>query len=135
MNDSDFPNPKTGIAVTVLLISRDVDKSRDFYANVLGARIIESGRPTFLKFANTWIIINDGGGPTDDKLDVYAKPPEDSKTLSIALNLRVPDIQSVYTTWKSRGAQFLSEPKVHEREIRCYMRDPDGYLIEVGQSR
>jgi catechol 2,3-dioxygenase-like lactoylglutathione lyase family enzyme len=131
----ELPEPKIGLVVTVLLISGDVEKSRDFYTNVLGAELIESGRPTFLKFANTWIIINDGGGPTDDKPDVYAKPPHDPNILSIALNLRVADIESLYTTWKSRGAQFLTEPKVHEDEIRCYMRDPDGYLIEVGQSR
>ena len=28
----------------------------------------------------------------------------------------------------------ITEPKVHKTEIRCYMRDPDGYLIEVGQT-
>jgi hypothetical protein len=33
-----------------------------------------------------------------------------------------------------RGARFVTEPKVHARELRCYMRDPDGYLIEVGQT-
>jgi hypothetical protein len=34
----------------------------------------------------------------------------------------------------ARGAQFLTPPKRHETEIRCYIRDPDGYLIEVGQT-
>jgi lactoylglutathione lyase len=29
---------------------------------------------------------------------------------------------------------FLTPPKDHGREIRCYMRDPDGHLIEVGQT-
>jgi catechol 2,3-dioxygenase-like lactoylglutathione lyase family enzyme len=32
------------------------------------------------------------------------------------------------------GAQFLTPPKQHETEMRCYIRDPDGYLIEVGQT-
>jgi lactoylglutathione lyase len=49
------------------------------------------------------------------------------------LNLRVADIQATYE-WRSRGAEFLTPPKVHSREIRCYMRDPDGHLIEVGQT-
>jgi len=39
-----------------------------------------------------------------------------------------------YDLWVSRGAQFITEPKVHATELRCYMRDPDGYLIEVGQT-
>ncbi|MGW0432983.1 VOC family protein [Micromonospora sp. NPDC003197] len=34
---------------------------------------------------------------------------------------------------RSRGGEFLTEPKDHGMEIRCYLRDPDGYLIEVGQ--
>ena len=41
---------------------------------------------------------------------------------------------SFLTTWSARGAAFLTQPKQHETEIRCYMRDPDGYLIEVGQT-
>ena len=135
MNDNDLPNPKTGFVVTTLLISRDVDKSRDFYERVFEAHVVMSGRPTILKLANTWIIINDEGGPTDDKPQVRAAAPADPNILSIALNLRVADIQSLYTTWRARGAEFLTEPKVHEREIRCYMRDPDGYLIELGQLR
>ncbi len=36
--------------------------------------------------------------------------------------------------WRSRGARFITEPKVRETEMRCYMLDPDGYLIEVGQT-
>jgi len=40
----------------------------------------------------------------------------------------------VYAEWSPRGAQFLTPPKHHQYEIRCYFRDPDGYLIEVGQT-
>ena len=53
---------------------------------------------------------------------------------SVFLNLRVADIRRAYALWSSRGAKFITEPKVHETELRCYMRDPDGYLIEVGQT-
>ena len=28
----------------------------------------------------------------------------------------------------------ITEPKEKYGEIRCYIRDPDGYIIEVGQS-
>jgi hypothetical protein len=54
--------------------------------------------------------------------------------LSSFLNLRVVDIKKCYELWRSRGAHFITEPKVHETEMRCYMRDPDGYLLEVGQT-
>jgi hypothetical protein len=46
----------------------------------------------------------------------------------------VADIHAVYAEWSARGAQFLTAPKQHQYEIRCYIRDPDGHLIEVGQT-
>jgi hypothetical protein len=37
-------------------------------------------------------------------------------------------------TRRSSGAKFITERKVHPTESRCYMRDPDGYFIEIGQT-
>jgi catechol 2,3-dioxygenase-like lactoylglutathione lyase family enzyme len=65
---------------------------------------------------------------------VVLEPPADPTRTSAFLNLRVADVQTTYQEWRSRGAEFLTPPKVHSREIRCYMRDPDGHLIEVGQT-
>ena len=81
-----------------------------------------------------WVIINIGGRPTDDKPDVILEPPRDPTRASAFLNIRVADIQTAYQEWRSKGAVFLTPPKDHGREIRCYMRDPDGHLIEVGQT-
>ena len=92
------------------------------------------GQPTFLRLGNIWLTINAGGGPTDDKPEVVASPPRDPNVLSIFLNLRVADIRRCHDLWRSRGAKSITEPKVHATELRCYMRDPDGYLIEVGQT-
>ncbi|HEX5191636.1 MAG TPA: VOC family protein [Solirubrobacteraceae bacterium] len=50
------------------------------------------------------------------------------------MNLRVADVQSCYEQWSSRGAEFVRPPIDRGAEIRCYMRDPDGYLIELGQA-
>jgi lactoylglutathione lyase len=120
--------------VTNTLIARDIRRSVAFYRDVLGATVLREGEPTFLRLGNIWLIINVGGGPTDDKPEVLAAPPPDPNILSIFLNLRVTDIRRYYDLWSSRGAKFITEPKVHARELRCYMRDPDGYLIEVGQT-
>jgi lactoylglutathione lyase len=130
----EWPTPRDGVAVTHLLIVRDVDRSRRFYADVLGARTLMEGVPTIMQFHNSWLILSTEGGPTDDKPDVIATAPPDSKTLTSALNLRVADVYDVYERWRARGAEFLTPPKVHEAEIRCYLRDPDGHLIEVGQT-
>jgi lactoylglutathione lyase len=120
--------------VTNTLIVADIQRSVAFYSNVLGATVLRQGQPTFLRLGNIWLTINGGGGPTNDKPDVLASPPRDQNVLSIFLNLRVTNIKRYYDLWSSRGAKFITEPKVHATELRCYMRDPDGYLIEVGQT-
>jgi catechol 2,3-dioxygenase-like lactoylglutathione lyase family enzyme len=130
------PNQSSGLkfVVTNTLIVRDIQRSVAFYRDVLGATVLREGEPTFLRLGNIWLIINSGGGPTDDKPEVVASPPRDPNVLSIFLNLRVTDIRRYFDLWSSRGAKFITEPKVHATELRCYMRDPDGYLIEVGQT-
>ncbi len=127
-------NPGLKFVVTDTLIVKDIRRSVAFYRDVLGATVLSEGQPTFLRLGNIWLTINIGGGPTDDKPEVVSAPPRDLNVLSIFLNLRVNDIKPYYELWSSRGAKFITEPKVHATELRCYMRDPDGYLIEVGQT-
>ena len=133
MNMGDMPIPSEGFLVTHFVVSNDVAKSASFYTDILGGKAVMEGEPTIVKLANTWIIINVGGGPTDDKPEVTLEARKDPNTVSMFLNIRVADIQACYAEWKGKGAEFLTEPKDHEREWRCYMRDPDGYVIEVGQ--
>jgi len=128
------PSPELKLVATHTLIVADIARSVAFYRDVLGATVVRTGAPTMLRFANIWIIINGGGGPTDDKPEVVASPPRDPNVLSSFLNLRVNDIRRYHHLWSSRGAKFITEPKVHATELRCYIRDPDGYLIEVGQT-
>ncbi|GAB2567618.1 VOC family protein [Nocardia heshunensis] len=116
------------------IVSDDVERSQHFYTEVLGGRVVFSGGPIYVALANIFVIINVGGGPTDDKPSVVLETPPDPDRVSSFLNLRVEDIHAVYAEWSARGAQFLTPPKQHRYEIRCYIRDPDGYLIEVGQT-
>src|SRR5213593_3669115 len=134
MNTDDFPAPKEGFVVTHFLVVSDQDRSREFYQSLLGGRVLLEHDPVIMKVANTWLIINVGGGPTDDKPTVTLSTPPDPDRVSSFLNIRVADIQSAYAEWGARGAEFLTPPVDHGREIRCYIRDPDGHLIEVGQA-
>ena len=131
---AEFPAPKEGIALTHFIVSDDVERSRRFYTEVLGGETVYAGEPSIVALANGWIIINVGGGPTDDKPTVTLETPPDPDRTSSFLNIRVADIQAIYEEWSSRGAEFLTPPKDHQSEIRCYIRDPDGHLIEVGQT-
>lgn len=131
----EFPAPRDGIVLTHFIVSRDVERSRRFYTDVLGGETVLEGEPSIVALANGWIIINVGGGPTDDKPAVTLETPPDPDRVSSFLNVRVADIEAVYDEWRGRGATFLTPPIDRGREIRCYVRDPDGHLIEVGQAR
>ena len=87
-----------------------------------------------VKLSNSWVIMNPGGPPTPDKPDISVVDYEFDNTISTFMNLRVADVQACYEEWRSKGAEFVTPPIDRGAEIRCYMRDPDGYLIEVGQS-
>src|SRR5438105_2009417 len=131
---AEFPAPTEGIVLTHFIVSDDVERSRRFYSEVLGGEVLLEGEPSIVALANGWIIINVGGGPTDDKPTVTLETPPDPDRASSFLNIRVADIEAVHADWTARGAEFLTPPVDHGREIRCYIRDPDGHLIEVGQA-
>jgi len=129
-----FPAPEEGIVLTHFIVASDVERSRRFYTDVLGGEVLREGEPTIVALANSWIIINVGGPPTDDKPAVTLQTPRDPDHVSSFLNIRVADIHAVYEQWRGRGATFLTPPTDRGPELRCYMRDPDGHLIEVGQA-
>ena len=131
---NDTTPPASELFVTQFLVVSDQDRSREFYRSVFGATVVLERDPVILKIANSWLILNVGGGPTDDKPTVRLAPPADPDVSSGFLNLRVLDIAKAYRDWSARGATFLTEPKDHGYEIRAYICDPDGHLIEVGQT-
>jgi catechol 2,3-dioxygenase-like lactoylglutathione lyase family enzyme len=133
---AEFPAPEEGILLTHFIVSEDIERSRRFYTDVLGGETVRAqpGEPAFVALANAWIIINVGGGPTEDKPEVTLETPPDPNRTSSFLNIRVADIEAVHAEWSARGAEFLTPPQDRGAEIRCYIRDPDGHLIEVGQT-
>jgi catechol 2,3-dioxygenase-like lactoylglutathione lyase family enzyme len=131
---AELPTPSEGILLTHFIVSDDVERSRAFYSDVLGGETVMTGEPSIVQLANSWVIINVGGGPTIDKPDVSLETPPDPHRASSFLNIRVADIHAVYEQWRERGAEFITPPQDLAREIRCYVRDPDGHLIEVGQT-
>ncbi len=130
--------PQDGISIALFLTVANIERSLRFYETVFGSRTLSrgdsKGAPGYLQLANTWLIVNVGGGPTPDKPTVVLRVPPDPDKVSSFMNIRVADIHACYELWKSRGAEFITEPKPKYGETRCYIRDPDGYIIEVGQS-
>ncbi len=131
--------PREGFTITHFLTVTSIERSLRFYETVFGGRVLSKGdtkgAPGYIQIANIWLIVNVGGGPTPDKPTVTLSVPADPDSVSTFMNIRVADIRACYELWKSRGATFITEPKDKYGETRCYIRDPDGYIIEVGQSK
>ena len=62
---AQFPAPAEGIALTHFIVSRDIERSRRFYVEVLGGEALLEGDPSIVALANGWVTISVGGGPTD----------------------------------------------------------------------
>ncbi|NIM49878.1 MAG: VOC family protein [Gemmatimonadales bacterium] len=129
--------PTEGVELTQLLVVSDLDRSRWFYADVLGAEVFREygGTSCVLTFQGNWILLVTGGGPTKDKPGVTFAPPADPSVVSHQLTIRVPDCQGAYEALRSRGAEFLTPPVDWGSEIRCFFRDPDGHLLEISEVR
>ena len=128
--------PRDGISIAQFLTVADIERSARYYEKVFDAQVLSLGdgnAPGYLRLANIWMILNIGGGPTPDKPTVALSVP-DPNHINSFMNIRVADIQACYKLWKSRGAEFITPPIPKYGEIRCYIRDPDGYIIEIGQS-
>ncbi len=129
----DFP--VAGVEVTQLLVVSDLARARSFYCDVLGATLFREygGTSAVLQFQGCWLLLVTGGGPTEDKPGVVFAPPADPSIVDHQMTLRVPDCRAAYQTLRSRGANFLTPPVDRGGEIRAFLRDPDGHLIEISE--
>ena len=113
--------PRDGFTVTLFITVADIDRSADFYEKVFGGRVLSrgdsKGASGHIKIANTWLIVNVWHTP--DKPTVTLSVPADPDKVNSFMNIRVADIQACYEFWKSRGAEFLTEPIAKYGEIRC----------------
>ena len=107
MNLPDAPIAHEGFFVTHFLAVRDQEKSKDFYVRILGGKVIKPENPCYIKLANTWTILNFGGGPTPDKPEFFLEAPSDLNRVNSFLNLRVADVWACYKQWRDKGAFFL----------------------------
>jgi catechol 2,3-dioxygenase-like lactoylglutathione lyase family enzyme len=127
--------PTEDMELTHILVVSDLERSKAFYSNILGAEIYREygGTSCVLTFQGSWLLIVTGGVPTEDKPDVTFAPPNRLNEVSHAMTIRVPDCEAAYRILRSRGAEFLTPPKDWGYEVRCFFRDPDGHLFEISE--
>lgn len=130
-----FPDPE--VAMTQILVVSDVVRSKEFWVEVLGAELYREygGTSVVLRFAGAWLLLVTGGEPTADKPSITFAPPTDPDIVSTSITLRVKDCRGAYDVLTGRGAQFITPPHDRGAEIRCFLRDPDGHLIELSEVR
>lgn len=130
----EFPTPD--MALTQLLVVGDVEVSRDWYRDVLGATLYREygGSSAVFDFNGSWLLLVTGGEPTADKPGITFAAPQGGDTVTHSFTIRVADCQQAYETLRARGAQFLTPPYDWGAEIRCFFKDPDGHLFEISQA-
>jgi catechol 2,3-dioxygenase-like lactoylglutathione lyase family enzyme len=126
-----------GVELTHLLVVGDVERSKAFYTEVLGAELYREygGTSAVLHFLGSWLLLVTGGEPTADKPGVRFSPPPNRGTASHEMIIAVPDCRAAYEELLARGVEFLAPPVEYDWEVRCFLRDPDGHLIELSESR
>ena len=62
MDADDFPSPSDGFVLTHFLVVSDQDRSREFYRSLFDGHVLVERDPVIMKVANTWLILNNGGG-------------------------------------------------------------------------
>src|SRR3954454_10306826 len=129
---ADFPAPSEGFVLTHFIVSADVPRSAAFYRGILGGEVVMEGEPTILQVANSWVIINVGGGPTEDKAEVGLDVPQDPNRGSASLNIRVADTRARDEEWTAKGAESPPPPQDDRPVISWYVRDPARHPIDEG---
>ena len=128
--------PDAGAELTHILVVADPARSRRWYEDVLGAEVYRAyDTSVVLRFQGAWLLLVEGGGPSDDKPTVTLGPPPDPDRRDSLFTIRVSDCLAAYETLQERGGTFLAPPVPHGSEIRCFLRDPDGHLFELSEYR
>ncbi len=108
----------------IILLVSDMNKSIDFYKNVLGLPL-KSQSPEwtefFLKGTKLALHVNKR---LKDRM---------SSKIGILIGFMVLDINETYKILKSRGAKFIKEPKEENFGKHAIVEDPDGYMISLVQ--
>jgi catechol 2,3-dioxygenase-like lactoylglutathione lyase family enzyme len=130
-------NPFSDSELTTILVVSDIEKSKEFYVDDLGAELNREygGTSMVVKFLGSWLLLVTAGGPTEDKPETFFEPPVNKKMISHSFTIRVKNCRKSYEILKARGILFITPPIDHGAETRCFFQDPDGHLFEISEYR
>lgn len=130
----------SGFAVArggVILAVADVDRSVAFYRDLMGFTVdalYDDPPYASLGRAGMRLSLAEQGHPADDRPGVAMTAPPDPSRAAAVLVLEVADCLAVHAGLTARGADMLAPPYSPPwGGHRFFVRDPDGYLVEVEQ--
>ena len=125
-------------AAAPLIVVGDLARSLQIYEGVLGAARITVGESyAKLSLGRGELHLATLSPPTPDKPEVTLAPPDpQSAIVHGEIIVHVRDCRAMYSRLVTRGAAFLAPPTVPPwgHEVRAFLRDPDGHLIELSQT-
>lgn len=129
--------PDNDAELAVLLVVGDLDRAVGFYRDLLGATVLTRW-DTYarLTLGRGTLHLATSSAETDDKPGIGLAPPPDPATVSSELVIHVADCHRVHRDLTDRGVTFLAPPSEPPwgGEVRCFLQDPDGHLIEMSQT-
>jgi catechol 2,3-dioxygenase-like lactoylglutathione lyase family enzyme len=136
MEESSSPLQDLLRDVAVMIVVRDLAVSIDFYQHKLGFMLLEQqAHIAALRLGTLQLYLFTHSPPTPDKPTITLTNLNGSDTTPVIIDLLVSDCQAAYERLQARGVRFLTPP--HSPPwggLRCFARDPDGYLIEVEEN-
>lgn len=127
-----FPDPTA--RVEPLLAVVDLSHSLEFWVERLGAEVeVQWDSYARLRVGSGRIHLARAGDPPPDRAVRLVPPPRDPTVAHAEVVLEVTDCDAVCAELSSRGVDLLGPPAIPPwgGEIRAFLRDPDGHLIEV----
>ena len=118
----------------VTLIVENIERSKEFYQDVLGFKRIENpGSRAELDAGGCSIVLEE-----DFEEEVFAqynlRKPGGKRGDGLVLELNVDDVEEIYKNAVSNGVEILTEPKIMWGRNHFLLEDPDGYVLGIGKS-
>ncbi len=119
-----------------MLRVKNLDKSIDFYTNLLGMKVLE--KTDFPEGKFTLAFVGYGTVEDDTAIELTYNYGDHEYELGNAFGhiaLETSDIYATSNVLKKGGAEFVREPgpMKHGSTHIAFLKDPDGYLIELVQ--
>ena len=113
--NSNFPRQEPFLRLqSVMIYVRNLDRSLEFYLDLLGFQIVFDGRSQPGKTGQPWVVVSPPDGTANLTLIVPRTESEQFKQIGRATHVTfvTEDVLAKFREWSKRGVHFLSNPRL-----------------------